>query len=87
MVDDGIEQQIRSAAFAHLDRLLAANPDGSLRSRDINTFEFEDRQTPLVVQTGIWKPAGLDAALTIRTNGASTPSTPFYAWGGCDNFA
>lgn len=78
MVDDGIEQQIRSAAFAHLDRLLAANPDGSLRSRDINTFEFEGRQTPLVVQTGIWKPAGLDAALTIRTTFTRPDQAPPY---------
>ena len=58
---------LRIAMFAHLDRLVAASPDGSLRSADINRFTFEGRPMRLTVQTGIWKPAGLEAALTIRT--------------------
>jgi hypothetical protein len=67
LVEGDVEQGIRIAAFAHLDRLVAASPDGALRSRDVNTFVFEGRPIPLIVQSGIWKPAMLDAALTIRT--------------------
>src|SRR4051794_27046309 len=35
-----VEDRIRSAAFAHLDRLRASRPDDGLRSADINTFTF-----------------------------------------------
>jgi putative restriction endonuclease len=66
-VEGDVEPGIRVAAFAHLDRLIAASPDGALRSRDVNTFVFDGRPIPLIVQSGIWKPAMLDAALTIRT--------------------
>jgi putative restriction endonuclease len=66
-VEVDFEQRIRVAVFAHLDRLRAQSPDGSLRSRDVNTFSFEGRRVPLVVQAGIWKPAILSGALTIRT--------------------
>jgi hypothetical protein len=63
-VDDAA---IRAAMFVHLDRLAAASPDGSVRSADINTFTVDGKALRLIVQTGIWKPAGLEAALTIRT--------------------
>lgn len=53
--------------FARLDRLVSESPDGALRSSEINTFTFDGRVLPLVVQTGVWKPARLDAALAIRT--------------------
>jgi len=66
-VEGGVEQAVRAAAFAHLDRLHALHPDGALPSREVNTFEHEGRRVPLVVQSGIWKPAFLQAALTIRT--------------------
>lgn len=65
--------------FHHLDRLLTTSPDGSLSSSAINTFTFEDRVLRLVVQTGIWKPAGLDAALTIRTTYTPPNQLPPYA--------
>ncbi len=58
---------LRAAMFAHLDRLIVASPDGTLRSEAINTFSFESRPLRLIVQPGIWKPVGLQAALTIRT--------------------
>lgn len=64
---------IREAMFRHLDALRVRNPSEILASADINTFTFEDRLIRLVVQQGICKPAGLDAALTIRT--AYTPPT------------
>jgi putative restriction endonuclease len=65
--------------FHHLDRLLTTSPDGSLSSSVINTFTFEHRVFRLVVQTGIWKPAGLDAALTIRTTYTPPNQLPLYA--------
>ena len=77
-MEETVEQAIRVAAFAHLDRLLAASPDGAIRSRDVNTFSFDGRTIPLIVQTGIWKPAALDAALTIRTTFIRTDQVPPY---------
>jgi len=35
-----------------------------LPSSEVNAFTFEGRQQRLIVQTGIWKPAGLAAALS-----------------------
>lgn len=65
---DGAEEAaIRAAMFAHLDALVEQSPDGTLTSAEINTFTFDDRPHPLIVQQGIWKPAGMVAALTIRT--------------------
>lgn len=64
--------------FAHLDRLIVASPDGSLRSEAINTFSFESRPLRLIVQPGIWKPAGLQAALTIRTTYTPPNALPPY---------
>jgi putative restriction endonuclease len=77
-VPSDLESSLRSAAFAHLDRLRALNPDGGLRSSDINTFVFEGRPMRLIVQTGIWKPAGLDAALSIRTTYTPPHELPPY---------
>jgi putative restriction endonuclease len=62
-----LDQQVRLAAFTHLDRLVAESPDGTIRWADANTFTFQGRTMPLMAQTGIWKPAILDAALSIRT--------------------
>ncbi len=73
------DEKLRAAAFDHLTRLLDRSPDGALASVDINRFEFEGRTTPLVVQTGIWKPATLDAALTIRTTYTPPSQLPPYA--------
>ncbi|MHB8220503.1 MAG: HNH endonuclease [Acidimicrobiales bacterium] len=66
-VDGTDDARIRAAMFVHLDALVAQSPDGTLRSSEINTFTFEGRSLRLVVQSGIWKPAGMSAALTIRT--------------------
>jgi len=73
-----VEERIRAAAFEHLTRLRAANPDDGLRSADINTFVFDGRAIRLIVQTGIWKPAGLDAALSIRTTYTRPGEPPPY---------
>lgn len=52
--------------FDHLRGLADRNPAG-IRSSDINAFSVDGRPLRLIVQSGIWKPAALDAALTIRT--------------------
>lgn len=76
---DTTDGRLRTAMFNHLDRLLANSPDGSLPSSAINSLNFEGRLLRLIVQTGIWKPAGLDAALTIRTTYTPPNQLPPYA--------
>lgn len=95
MPADNLDTRLRAAVFAHLDRLSNAHPDG-IRSADINTFTFEGSPLRLVVQPGIWKPAHLSAALTIRTTftppGTDAPyadevgpdGTIRYKWRGTD---
>src|SRR4051812_5299832 len=78
MVSADDETQLRGAAFAHLNRLRAQHPDGALRSADINAFTYEGRAQQLIVQTGIWKPAGLEAALSIRTTFTPPSELPPY---------
>lgn len=76
--------------FAHLDRLRAAHTNG-IPSDAINSFSFEGEPMRLVVQPGIWKPARLSAALTIRTgyaapydDGVGPDGTLRYKWRGTD---
>ncbi|MFL6238577.1 MAG: HNH endonuclease [Actinomycetes bacterium] len=76
--DASYDERLRAAAFAHLDRLLTQSPNGALRSADINAFSFEERTQRLIVQTGIWKPASLDAALSIRTTYTPLSETAPY---------
>lgn len=78
MRGEGVEDAIRAAAFAHLDQLLARCPDGALRSAEINTFAVGGRPVRLIVQTGIWKPAGFEAALSIRTTYTPPNELPPY---------
>ncbi len=73
------DEALRAAMFTHLDGLLARSPDGALRSGDINAFSFEGQALRLVVQSGIWKPAGLRAALTVRTTYTPPNQLPPYA--------
>lgn len=75
----GAEDEIRAAAFAHLDQLLIRHPDGALPSGEINAFESHGRTMRLIVQTGIWKPAGFEAALSIRTTYTPPNEPPPYA--------
>ena len=78
MGDPSYDARLRGAAFAHLDALTSRSPDGALRSAEINAFSFEGRRVPLVVQSGIWKPAQLEAALTIRTTYTPPSQLPPY---------
>jgi putative restriction endonuclease len=65
--------------FGHLDRLAFDNPSNAVPSAAINAFSFQGRPLRLIVQTGIWKPAGLGAALTIRTTYTPANELPPYA--------
>ena len=75
---DSVDSQLRAAIFAHLNRLRAANPSGTVTSGLINIFVFEGRPVRLIAQTGIWKPANLKAALTIRTTYTPPDALPPY---------
>ena len=72
------DAELRTAAFTHLDRLRQRSPDGGLRSSDINTFDYQGKPLRLIVQTGIWKPAGMAAALSIRTTYTPANQPPPY---------
>jgi putative restriction endonuclease len=50
-----------------------------VNSAEVNRFEFDGRPMKLIVQTGIWKPAVLDAALTIRTTYTRPDQQPLYS--------
>jgi hypothetical protein len=65
-----LDERVRSAAFAHL-RALALRTDGLVRFNDV--FTFDGVPIRYMVQTGIWKPAMLAAALSIRTVYAARP--------------
>jgi putative restriction endonuclease len=92
---DDLDTRMRSAMFAHLDKVRAAHPSG-IPSEAVNTFVFEGTQIRLIVQPGIRKPAVLSAALTIRTtytpDGADAPyddgmaedGSLRYKWRGTD---
>jgi putative restriction endonuclease len=64
--------------FAHLDDLLAGGPPRAVLSAEINHFSFDGRPMRLIVQSGIWKPKRLDAALTIRTTYTPPNAVPPY---------
>ncbi len=65
MVDGDAE--LRAAALAYVDQLVQESPDGTVPSSRLNDFFYLDRRVRLVVQPGIRTPAGMGAALTIRT--------------------
>lgn len=73
-----LDEMVRDAMFGHLDALLGSSTDGSVRFGDVNAFVFQGRRLPLIVQTGIWKPAGLSAALTVRTTYTPPDQLPPY---------
>lgn len=73
------DQRLRLAMFTHLADLVGRSPDGTVTSAAINRFEFDGQPMRLIVQTGIWKPARLEAALTIRTTFTPPNQEPPYA--------
>jgi putative restriction endonuclease len=76
---DSLDQRIRLAMFTYLERLVDGSSDGTLRSSEINRFVFDGQPMRLIVQTGIWKPAALEAALTIRTTYTPPNQEPPYS--------
>lgn len=69
MVLDGedFDARLRMAAMAWLSAELLHTPAG-ISWRRLLEFQFEGTRVPLLnIQRGIWKPAILDAALTVRT--------------------
>ncbi|WP_137159773.1 HNH endonuclease [Blastococcus sp. CCUG 61487] len=74
MLDDA---QVRAAMFVHLERVSALHPEG-VTSAEINQFSVAGQPMKLVVQPGIWKPAALEAALTIRTTYTPPSQLPPY---------
>jgi putative restriction endonuclease len=78
-ITDPLDQRIRLAMFTYLDRLVARSPDGTVRSSEVNRFEFDGQPMRLIVQTGIWKPGVLEAALTIRTTYTPPNQEPPYS--------
>src|SRR3954467_13980399 len=72
-----MDSQVRTAMFDFLRDLTARHPEG-LASAQLNTFAVSGRPLKLVVQPGIWKPAGLDGALTIRTTFTAPNQPPPY---------
>jgi putative restriction endonuclease len=71
------DEQVRTAMFAHLERLTALHPEGVMAA-ELNQFSVAGQPLKLVVQPGIWKPAALDAALTIRTTFTAPNQLPPY---------
>jgi len=75
---DEYEHRVRVAAMAWLDGLLAGDSD-VVRYTDIAGFTFGGRRIPLMdPQRGIRKPAGLVAALSIRTTFTRPGEIPSY---------
>ncbi len=71
------DDEVRAAMFAFLERLAAQHPEG-LPSAELNMFRVDGQPLKLVVQPGIWKPAGLAGALTIRTTYTAPNQLPPY---------
>jgi putative restriction endonuclease len=72
------DDKVRAAMFAYLDRLSAQHPEG-VPSAELNMFRVGGQPLKLVVQPGIWKPARLAGALTIRTTYTAPNQMPPYA--------
>jgi putative restriction endonuclease len=75
---EAYDERLRAAAFAFL-RAVQLRTGGPVRFEDVSGFEFEGARIPLLDrQRGIRKPAGLDAALSIRTVHAPRPDQRPY---------
>lgn len=97
--DDLLDERVRAAAFAYLERMTAAR-GGLVTRADLESFRFEGRRVPLVSpQRGIWAPAGMEAALSILTVYRARPDErpyedddgpdgyPRYKWMGSEPLA
>jgi putative restriction endonuclease len=76
-VTGDVDERVRASAFSYLDGLLAS---GEHVSRiDLQSFTYDGARLPLISpQTGIWKPAGFRAALSILTTYVRPGEVPPY---------
>jgi putative restriction endonuclease len=73
-----LDDRLRSAAFAYLDRLVPTK-GGVVSSKELEAFEFDGRRVALRQHMrGIRKISGLDAALRILTTYAARPQDRPY---------
>jgi putative restriction endonuclease len=76
-VADDVDEQVRAAAFSYLDALLFTHEHVS--RTELQSFTFDGTRLPLISpQTGIWKPAGFQAALSILTTYVRPGEVPPY---------
>ena len=73
------DQRVRLAAFAFLERLRQAHGETLPYAQLLAGFDFEGRRVPLLAPQGIFKPAILDAPLSITTTPPSTRKPRPYA--------
>jgi putative restriction endonuclease len=77
-VDNPTDDAIRLSARAFVEELALAG-GGVVSWHDLLQFEFDGLRIPLIGQTGIRKPRGFRAALTIMTTYRRDPGTrPYY---------
>ena len=75
---EGLDERLRAAAFAYLDRLRARDGDRT-SYRDLEAFELEGPCVPLIQRMrGIRVVSGLEAALSILTTYAARPQDRPY---------
>jgi putative restriction endonuclease len=87
MASQDLDERLRAAAFAYLDRLRARDGD-RISYRDLEAFEFEDRRVPLIQRMrGIRVVRGLEAAVSILTTYAARPQDrPYEDTEGLDGY-
>lgn len=86
-MDGDLEGRLRAAAFAYLDEITRRS-GGPVTRAQLEAFTFERHRLPLITrQRGIWKPAQLQAALSILTTYSRTPEArPYEDEPGPDGF-
>lgn len=60
------DEEIREAAFAYVDRI-TEHGEGVVTWSELNSFTYMGERIHLVSQQGIFKPAGMDLPISIRT--------------------
>lgn len=81
-MDEEQDRIIRSVAFAHLDRLVMTHGDVLPWAVLREGFRLADSVVPLISQQGIFKPAVMEAPLSIATS----PRSPYDDEVGADGF-
>ena len=72
-----LDEAVRMSAMAWL-KAEGLRSGGAISGTRLREFHYEGTRIPLMNQTGIWKPAFLDAALSIRTTFQPDPSKRPY---------